>query len=181
MIGLPQIRIVTTIVLSIKCRLNTKEKLFVSLSLMAKATVQAALCTVPLDSLRDGDEHADDRRSAEVFLTMCVMSILLTAPTIAILMTLLGPRLLTKTTVDPQFPENWRRHTRPSLRDISIIDEGDEDDDDDLGKLSRRSSRRRSSSSHSHSHSHKDSSRESSNNHSSSNNRETSLTTTSVP
>ncbi|XP_034231222.1 sodium/hydrogen exchanger 9B2 isoform X2 [Thrips palmi] len=152
------IRIGSTIPIAYKSGLNTKEKVFVSLSLMAKATVQAALCTVPLDLMREGQAegsgqaegqaagHSETRGHAELFLTTCVVSILLTAPTIAILMTLLGPRLLTKTAVDPEFPENWRRHTRPSLRDISIIDEGDEDDDDNLGKLSRRSSRRQSAS-----------------------------------
>lgn len=143
------LRIVSTIPISYRSGLNTKEKVFVSLSLMAKATVQAALCTVPLDVIREStDETTTSKESTELahlFLTVCVVSILMTAPTIAILMTLLGPRLLTKTTVDPEFPENWRRHTRPSLRDISIINEGDEDDDD-LGKLSRRSSRRTSAS-----------------------------------
>lgn len=153
----PQIRIFSTIPIAYRSGLNTKEKVFVSLSLMAKATVQAALCTVPLDLMRESTGeaveaaeksggHDEGRAHAELFLTTCVVSILLTAPLIAILMTLLGPRLLTKTAVDPEFPENWRRHTRPSLRDISIIDEGDEDDDDNLGKLSRRSSRRQSAS-----------------------------------
>ncbi|XP_052129722.1 sodium/hydrogen exchanger 9B2 [Frankliniella occidentalis] len=182
------IRILFTIVVSWRSRLNTKEKVFVSLSLMAKASVQAALCTVPLDLIRESSQEGEnavgkegDREHAELFLTTCVMSILLTAPSIAILMTLLGPRMLTKTTVDPEFPENWRRHTRPSLRDISIIDEGDEEDDEDnLGKLSRRSSRRRSSSS-------KDLGKEAGNHtttptpSANSTTRETSLTTTSVP
>lgn len=149
----PQLRIVGTIFVAVRSRLNTKEKVFVSLSLMAKATVQAALCTVPLDLIREAasaggheEDHEAEKPYAELFLTTCVLCILLTAPTIAILMTLLGPRMLTKTSVNPDYPENWRRHTRPSLRDISIIAEGDEDDDDNLGKLSRRSSRRRSSS-----------------------------------
>lgn len=40
----------------------------------------------------------------------------------AALITLTGPKLLTKTTV-PNVPEGWRRSHRPSIRDISIIDE----------------------------------------------------------
>lgn len=57
-----------------------------------------------------------------------VLSIMLTAPTAAILITITGPRLLTKTTV-PHVPESWRRSHRPSIRDISIIDEEEERDD----------------------------------------------------
>lgn len=56
---------------------------------------------------------------------MCVLSIILTAPTGAIIITLSGPRLLTKTKV-PHIPEGWRRSHRPSMRDISIIDEEEE-------------------------------------------------------
>lgn len=62
---------------------------------------------------------------AEKFMTVCVLSIILTAPLAAALITLTGPRLLTKTTV-PQIPEGWRRSHRPSIRDISIIDEEEE-------------------------------------------------------
>lgn len=62
---------------------------------------------------------------------ICVMSIILTAPTGAILITLSGPRLLTKTKF-PQIPEGWRRSHRPSIRDISIIDEEEEREDPSL-------------------------------------------------
>lgn len=57
----------------------------------------------------------------EKILTTCVLSIILTAPTGAILMTLLGPKLLTKTKF-PLVTEGWKRSHRPSIRDISIID-----------------------------------------------------------
>lgn len=59
---------------------------------------------------------------------ICVLSIILTAPTGAILITLSGPRLLTKTKF-PQVQEGWRRSHRPSIRDISIIDEEEERED----------------------------------------------------
>lgn len=58
---------------------------------------------------------------------ICVLSIMLTAPTGAILITISGPRLLTKTKY-PIVPEEWRRSHRPSIRDISIIDEEEERD-----------------------------------------------------
>lgn len=57
----------------------------------------------------------------EKILTTCVLSIILTAPTGAILMTMLGPKLLTKTKF-PLVTEEWKRSHRPSIRDISIID-----------------------------------------------------------
>ncbi|XP_021942171.1 sodium/hydrogen exchanger 9B2-like [Zootermopsis nevadensis] len=91
---------------------------------MAKATVQAALGPVALDSVRDLNRPEEERDFAERVLVICVLSILLTAPVGAILITLSGPRLLKKTTT-PVIVEGWRRSARPSLRDISIIDEDD--------------------------------------------------------
>jgi hypothetical protein len=88
--------------------------------------VQAALGPVALDSVRDGN-RSDEREYeyAERVLVICVLSILLTAPIGAIIITLSGPRLLKKTTT-PAIIEGWRRSARPSLRDISINDEDDD-------------------------------------------------------
>lgn len=86
---------------------------------------QAALGPVALHKV---GEHEPDKQYAEIVLMICVLSIILTAPTGAILITLSGPRLLTKTRV-PQVIEGWRRSHRPSIRDISIIDEEEERDD----------------------------------------------------
>lgn len=72
-------------------------------------------------------ESAHETKYAETVLMVCVLSIILTAPTGAILITLSGPRLLTKTKF-PHVPEGWRRSHRPSIRDISIIDEEEERD-----------------------------------------------------
>lgn len=94
---------------------------------MAKATVQAALGPVAMDSVRtlkDGDP--EDKHRAEITLLICVLSILMTAPFGAIIITLSGPRLLTKTTSPPPITEWRRRSHRPSIRDISIIDEEEE-------------------------------------------------------
>lgn len=63
----------------------------------------------------------------EKILTVCVLSIILSAPLAAALITLTGPKLLTKTTVI-SVPEAWRRSHRPSIRDISIIDEEEDRD-----------------------------------------------------
>lgn len=124
MVGGIIIRILSTILLGIGCKLNMKEKVFVAISWMSKATVQAALGPVALHKV---GEHEPDKQYAEIVLMICVLSIILTAPTGAILITLSGPRLLTKTRV-PQVIEGWRRSHRPSIRDISIIDEEEERD-----------------------------------------------------
>ncbi|KAK2587218.1 hypothetical protein KPH14_002958 [Odynerus spinipes] len=114
------IRIIVTILVGIRSKLNTKEKVFIALSWMAKATVQAALGPVTLDEVNQ--EDAQEVEYANMILTLCVLSILLTAPTGAIIISLSGPKLLTKTTAPAQPPEGWRTR-RPSIRDISIINE----------------------------------------------------------
>lgn len=112
--------------------MNLKEKIFVALSWMAKATVQAALGPVALDTIRNNNSSDPKAQSyAEITLLVCVLSIILTAPIGAIIITLSGPRLLTKTSAPPAIPDWRRRSHRPSIRDISIIDEDDEDEDDD--------------------------------------------------
>ena len=87
---------------------------------MAKATVQAALAPTTLD--RIDHNNPKEMYYAETVVTVCILSILLTAPTGAILITLLGPKLLTKTTAPMVPPEGWKAR-RPSIRDISIINE----------------------------------------------------------
>ncbi|XP_017786127.1 PREDICTED: mitochondrial sodium/hydrogen exchanger 9B2 isoform X2 [Nicrophorus vespilloides] len=121
------IRILATILVGIGCKLNLKEKIFVALSWMAKATVQAALGPVALILVTESGNEKD-KIYADTVLMICVLSIMLTAPTGAILITLSGPRLLTKTKF-PVVPEEWRRSHRPSIRDISIIDEEEEKDE----------------------------------------------------
>lgn len=72
--------------------------------------------------------ESKEHEYGEKILTVCVLSIMITAPIGAILITLLGPKLLTKTKY-PVVPEEWRRSHRPSIRDISIIDEEEERDE----------------------------------------------------
>nr|XP_014102702.1 sodium/hydrogen exchanger 9B1 isoform X1 [Bactrocera oleae]XP_036226455.1 sodium/hydrogen exchanger 9B1 isoform X1 [Bactrocera oleae] len=124
------IRILCTAGIAFGDRLNTKEKFFVAISWMSKATVQAALAPVALRNLGDNATDAE-KRYAYIVQTLCVLSIVLTAPLGAILITLTGPRLLTRTK-QPQVLEGWRRSHRPSIRDISIIDEEEEREDPEL-------------------------------------------------
>ncbi|CAH0557631.1 unnamed protein product [Brassicogethes aeneus] len=116
------VRIVVTILAGIGCNLNLKEKIFVAIAWACKATVQAALGPICLGMVEHGtDEHA----YSEKILMICVLSIMVTAPTGAMLVTILGPRLLNKAKF-PVVQEGWRRSHRPSIRDISIIDEEEE-------------------------------------------------------
>ena len=114
------IRIIVTVLVGIRSKLNLKEKIFIAFACMAKATVQAALGPVTLDEI--DHTQPDQVRFAETTLTLCVISILLTAPAGAIIISLSGPKLLTKTTEPVVPPEGWRTR-RPSIRDISIINE----------------------------------------------------------
>lgn len=70
--------------------------------------------------------QSPEQTYAETILMVCVLSIILTAPAGAVVITLSGPRLLTKTKLPAPIPEGWRRSHRPSIRDISIIDEEEE-------------------------------------------------------
>ncbi|XP_053594231.1 sodium/hydrogen exchanger 9B2 [Microplitis demolitor] len=114
------LRIVVTFLVGVKSKLNAKEKIFIAFACMAKATVQAALGPVTLDQIDRND--SEQVRYAETTLTLCVLSILLTAPTGAIIISLAGPKLLTKTAAAPVPHEGWRSR-KPSIRDISIINE----------------------------------------------------------
>ncbi|CAH0700695.1 unnamed protein product [Spodoptera exigua] len=119
------LRAIVTSTCAVRSNLNMKEKIFVGLAWMAKATVQAALGPVALDEVRKmagGEPDPVMIEYAETVITVCIMSIVITAPIGAIVITLTGPKLLSRTTKPPVL-EGWRRSHRPSIRDISIIDE----------------------------------------------------------
>lgn len=126
---------------------------------MAKATVQAALGPVILRRLshNKANEGTPDEMFAKTIQLVCILSILVTAPIGAILISITGPRLLTKTKPMQNVEGNvsiamslcsfrsqtnyrdffftfvgWRRSHRPSLYDISIIDEKEEREDPEL-------------------------------------------------
>lgn len=118
---------------------------------MAKATVQAALGPVILRRLTSRSHTDEEEHYAELIMMVCILSIVVTAPVGAILISITGPRLLTKTkpfqptegikiSLRMEFPlrmekiimdlfVGWRRSHRPSLYDISIIDETEERED----------------------------------------------------
>lgn len=67
---------------------------------MAKATVQAVLGAQTVAHL-PANATAQEKIYANIILTVCVLSIVVTAPTGAILITLTGSKLLSKTKQPP--------------------------------------------------------------------------------
>lgn len=96
-------------------KLNMKEKFFVALSWMSKATVQAALGPVAMKHLGP-DASEKDQHYAYIVQTMAVLSIVLTAPLGAILISVSGTKLLTKTKQQPNTDGKHRiKHKLESL------------------------------------------------------------------
>lgn len=80
----------------LKTELNWKEKLFVGIAWIPKATVQAALGGVVLGQAQALDDSEDLEDVGMIFLTVAVFSILITAPIGVILTAISGPKLLEK-------------------------------------------------------------------------------------
>lgn len=96
------VRILASYLAVLGGNLTVKERIFVALAWLPKATVQAALGPVALDTLcsSDLDETSDlflERKQLGLkVLTVAVLVILITAPLGSIAITLAGPRLLKK-------------------------------------------------------------------------------------
>ena len=81
--------------------LTTRERLFISLVWMPKATVQAALCSFPLILIKNvmhpGQEEYDQYIIwANQIVSTAILSIIITAPLGLIFIQFLGPKLLTQ-------------------------------------------------------------------------------------
>lgn len=74
--------------------LNLKERLFVSIAWIPKATVQAAIGPLALDNARTFKAGKEDEELGLKVLTIAVLVILITAPIGATAVNLLGPKLL---------------------------------------------------------------------------------------
>lgn len=72
---------------------------------------QAALAPVALDEVRKmaGDAEPDPKlvEYAETIITLCILSIVITAPLGAIIITITGPKLLSRTTKPPVLEGKW--------------------------------------------------------------------------
>lgn len=88
-------RTITAIGVVFGAELTLKEKLFIGLAWLPKATVQAAVGPIALDMARVKDDpHSIEL--ANLVLTIAVLSIMITAPIGAIVISLFGPKLLNK-------------------------------------------------------------------------------------
>ncbi|XP_030768123.1 LOW QUALITY PROTEIN: sodium/hydrogen exchanger 9B2-like [Sitophilus oryzae] len=125
------IRLAGTIALGIGCKLNLKEKVFAGFALMSKATVQAALGPVLL--VLATDTTSPQFEYAQKVLMVCILSIMMTAPVSAVLMTVLGPILLQKTTTPFRADASLgaSRHSIRSLRSLTV----EKDVENDLSSL----------------------------------------------
>jgi hypothetical protein len=103
--------------------LNSKEKLFVGVAWMPKATVQAALGGVVLGLAENEDLGSDYETWGLQILTIAFLCIVITAPIGAILTAFLGPRLLEKE--DPpldQLDEHIMSHRWVAVRKRLSLD-----------------------------------------------------------
>ncbi|CAH8437783.1 unnamed protein product [Schistosoma rodhaini] len=87
-------RLLATMVAVLPSKLNMRERLFISFAWLPKATVQAAVGPVALDTARQLNSNAQIIGWGEQVVTLAAISILITAPLGAILMPLTAPYLL---------------------------------------------------------------------------------------
>uniref|UniRef100_A0A8B9BT17 Solute carrier family 9 member B2 n=1 Tax=Anser brachyrhynchus TaxID=132585 RepID=A0A8B9BT17_9AVES len=89
------VRIIATFLMVCFAGFNFKEKVFVSLAWIPKATVQAAIGSLALDTARSHQDEQLEKYGMDV-LTVAFLAILITAPIGALAIGLAGPRLLQK-------------------------------------------------------------------------------------
>ncbi|XP_037530862.1 sodium/hydrogen exchanger 9B2 [Nematolebias whitei] len=89
------VRVLFTFACVLRTGFNMREKVFIALAWMPKATVQAAIGSTALDMARTKGDQNLQKYGMDV-LTVAVLAILLTAPVGALIIGLCGPRLLQK-------------------------------------------------------------------------------------
>ncbi|CAH8437053.1 unnamed protein product [Schistosoma turkestanicum] len=95
-------RLAATILAVLPSKLNMRERLFIAFAWLPKATVQAAVGPVALDTARQLNSNAEIIGWGEQVVTLAAISILITAPLGAILMPLTAPYLLRQDTQTSQ-------------------------------------------------------------------------------
>ncbi|KAJ8407491.1 hypothetical protein AAFF_G00273480 [Aldrovandia affinis] len=108
------VRILFTFVMVMCAGFTFKEKIFIALAWVPKATVQAAIGSTALDIAR-AKKDADMEKYGMDVLTVAVLAIIFTAPIGALVIGLTGPRLLQK----PRDPSSWNAHLEGSTGDSS--------------------------------------------------------------
>ncbi|XP_066488424.1 sodium/hydrogen exchanger 9B2-like [Tiliqua scincoides] len=94
-------RVTATFLLVTGSGFNFKEKLFISLAWIPKATVQAAIGSVALDTAR-GHQDKKLEQYGMAIVTAAFLAILITAPIGALMIGLTGPKLLHKSDADSE-------------------------------------------------------------------------------
>ncbi|KPP74800.1 hypothetical protein Z043_106012 [Scleropages formosus] len=89
------VRVAFTFAMVLVAGFNFKEKVFIALAWLPKATVQAAIGPTALDMARRQGDAVLEKYGMDV-LTVAVLAILVTAPIGALSIGLAGPRLLRK-------------------------------------------------------------------------------------
>ncbi|XP_059176925.1 sodium/hydrogen exchanger 9B2-like [Physella acuta] len=111
--------------------LNMKERLFVAVAWLPKATVQAAIGTIAYDLAKKKEDEVLQGYGKQV-LNLAVLAILITAPLGSFLISILGPLLLDRPTlqdIELNCPkENENEVNKPLKRE-----EEEEDEDADVG------------------------------------------------
>ncbi|XP_053113995.1 sodium/hydrogen exchanger 9B2-like isoform X2 [Hemicordylus capensis] len=103
------VRIIATFLMVCCAGFDIKEKVFISLAWIPKATVQAAIGSVALDTARVQEDQKLEQYGMNV-LTVAFLSILITAPVGALIIGLAGPKLLHKAAdVGSKDPKHGRR------------------------------------------------------------------------
>nr|CDS29521.1 hypothetical transcript [Hymenolepis microstoma] len=121
-------RLIGSFLAVLPSKMNMKERLFVAIAWIPKATVQAAIGPLALDSARKfGDP--DQIRWGEEIITLAALSIVITAPAAAFLIPIVAPYLLRQSDADhpsPRINQDTRNHNNP----VSEIQTHDADDSD---------------------------------------------------
>lgn len=120
------IRVISTIFALLGSKLNLKEKTFVSVSWIAKATVQAAVGSQALDYARSHRTEPNFKEYSQQVLMMSVLSIILTAPLGAAFIDWLAPHLLNTdgTTSSSTSPDSLEEDEREQISEVTVTDYG---------------------------------------------------------
>ncbi|GBN72317.1 Sodium/hydrogen exchanger 9B2 [Araneus ventricosus] len=101
------LRCIVTIFVCAGAGFDLKEKLFVVVSWISKATLQAAIGSQALDFARQHKLDKELLQHGTTVLNVSVLSIVMTAPLGAILISLLGPVLLTQDVIPSDSDDNY--------------------------------------------------------------------------
>ncbi|GFR84744.1 mitochondrial sodium/hydrogen exchanger 9B2-like [Elysia marginata] len=119
-------------------RLNFKERLFIPIAWLPKATVQAAIGAVALDSAKEVNDK-ELIQLGEQILTLAVLVILITAPIGAAGISLAGPKLLSRPTLPSKETNDEQGKSNRAVGEVDgktkglgDIDKEDENEQDSL-------------------------------------------------